>query len=198
MALQACFADDVARFQAGIGSLHLLRADFTHVANRVGQHIAVRVAAAVNHQHFEHGNVDAMRLDKCNIGWAGFRFDHDRLELRHGPGSFNLLLHILQRHAQTVGNLRQELLHLFGSIAQQQDAEGGVVVYEDAAFAIEHRAARGDDGNRPNAIAFGHLRIAIRINDLQLPETKQQQRDHPDDDVGNDGQPLSRQPFIVH
>jgi len=30
----------------------------------------------------------------------------------------------------------QELLNLFGSITQQQDAEGGVVVHEDAAFPI--------------------------------------------------------------
>ena len=171
---------------------------FTDVANRVGEHIAVRVAAAVNHQHFEHGNVGAMGFDERDVGWAGFRFDHDRLEFRHGPGSFNLLLHIIERHAQAIGDLRQEFLDLLGSVAQQQDAERGIVVYEDAAFAIEHRAARGDDRNRPHAIALGHLRVAVRIDDLQLPETKQQQRDHPDDDVGNDCQPPCRQPFIVH
>ncbi len=60
LALQARFPDNVARFQAGIGSLYLLRAYFTHVPDSVGKHIAVRVAAPVNHQHFENGNVDSM------------------------------------------------------------------------------------------------------------------------------------------
>ena len=176
----------------------MLRAYFAHVTNRIGEHIAVRVAAAVNHQHFKDGDVDAMGLDEGNIGRACFRFDYDRLEFRHGPGSLNLLLHIPERHTQSVGNLRQELLDLLGSITQQQDAEGRVVVYEDAAFPIEHGAARGNDRNRPHAIALGHLRVALRINDLQLPETKKQQRDHPYDDIGNNGQPFRRQPFIIH
>jgi hypothetical protein len=196
--LQSRLADDVARLQRGIGSLHLVRADFTDVTNRVRKHVAMRIAAAMDHQHFEHRNVHAMGFDEGDIGRAGLRLDHDGLEFRHGPRAVNLLFQFVERHAQPVGDLRQVLLHLFWGVAQKQYAEGGIVVYENAAFAVKHGAARGDDGNRAHAIALGHLRVAVRVDDLQFPETEKQQRNHPHDHVGNDGQPVRRQAFIIH
>ena len=42
---------------------------------------------------------------------AGFRLDHDGLKFRHGFGRIDLLLHVIERHAQAIGDLRQELFH---------------------------------------------------------------------------------------
>jgi len=55
-------------------------------------------------------------------------------------------------------------------VAQEKDAERRTIVHEHAAIAIEHSAARGDDRDRADAIAFGHLAVLIGVNDLQFPE----------------------------
>ena len=65
-----------------------------------------------------------------------------------------------------------KLLHLCGIVSQQQDAERRIIVHQDAALAVEHRASGRDNRNRPDAVAFGELRVAVRIEDLQLPETE--------------------------
>ena len=100
----------------------------------------------------------------------------------------------MPRPSAICGSKRFNLLRI---VAQQQDAEGRIIVDQDAAFAIEHRAARRDDRNRADAIAFGELRVAVGIDDLQLPEAKQQQGHQAHDDVGNDRQPRLRQPVVV-
>ena len=59
-----------------------------------------------------------------------------------------------------------------GIVAKKKDAERGVVVDEDAAIAIEHAAARRDDGNGANAIAFRHDTVFIGVDDLEFPEAE--------------------------
>ncbi len=84
-----------------------------------------------------------------------------------------------------------------GIVAKKKDAERRIVVDEDAAIAIEHAAARSDDGNGANAITFGHLAVLIGVDDLKFPETEEQQSDHAHDDVGSNGQPGLWQTIVV-
>jgi len=79
---------------------------------------------------------------------------------------------------------------------QEQHAEGRIAVHQDAAFAVEHRAAGRNDRNRPDAVAFGELRIAIRIDDLQLPNPNKR-RAIINDDVGGDG-PVAPAACVYH
>src|SRR6266478_4217507 len=123
---KASFSDGIPRFQFGIRGFDLFRTYFTDVANRAGEQIAVRVTTAVNHEHFDYGNVGAMRFYVGNVGGARFRLDNDGLEFRHGLGRIDLLLQFVQRHAQAVGDLREQPLHLPGSVAQEQHAEGRI------------------------------------------------------------------------
>ena len=99
--------------------------------------------------------------------------------------------------SETLRNCRQILFNEFRVIAKEKNAEGWAIVYEHAAIAIEHAAARRNDGNRTDAILFGHLAILITVDDLQLPEAKQQQADHAYDDVGDDCEPRLRQPIVI-
>ena len=83
------------------------------------------------------------------------------------------------------------------AIAEKQDAERRAIIDEHAAIAIEHAAARRDDGNGTDAILFGHLAVLIAIDDLQFPEAEQQQADHAHDDVGDDSKPRLRQSIVT-
>ena len=112
-------------------------------------------------------------------------------------GVLQLVVQLFERQAHAVGDLRQEALHLLDIVAQQQHAEGGVIVDQHAAFAVEHGAAWRNHRDGAHAILFGQLLVSIGLDDLQLPETEQQQAHQDDDQVGGDGQSRLRQAAIV-
>ena len=85
-----------------------------------------------------------------------------------------MLLHVIQREAQAIGDLRQQTRQLLRIVPQQQHAKGGIIVDDYAAFAVQHGAAWSDDGNGSNAIALCKLRVLVGIDDLQLPKAQQQ------------------------
>src|SRR4029077_2789556 len=110
-----------------------------------------------------------------NVRGTGFRLDDDGLEVRKGARFLNLLLQVFDGQIHAVGDLRQQTLYLIDVVAQQQHAERRIVVDKNAPFAIEHGAARRDHRHGANAILFSKLIVAIGLDDLQLPETEQQQ-----------------------
>ncbi len=118
-------------------------------------------------------------------------------KLRQAAGVLQLVAQLFERQAHAVGDLRQEALHLLDVVAQQQHAEGGVVVDQHAAFAVEHGAAWRDHRDGAHAVLFGQLLVAIGLDDLQLPEAEQQQAHQDDNEVGGDGQSRLRQAAIV-
>ena len=61
---EAGFADDVAGAIAVRILLHVLDGNFTDVADGVREHLAVRIAAALNHHQIEHGKIRAVRIDE--------------------------------------------------------------------------------------------------------------------------------------
>ncbi len=69
-ALESGFADDVAGAVVPVALLELLRGHLTDVADRVGEHLAVLVAAALDHHQFEHGQVGAVRFDESDVRLA--------------------------------------------------------------------------------------------------------------------------------
>src|SRR6266851_3410254 len=95
-----------------------------------------RIAAAVHHQHFQHRNVCAVRVDKRDVRLAGFRLDDDGLKIFEVAGILQLLPQVLHRNAQPFGDRRKILFHLRRVIAQQEHAERGIVVHQDVAVAI--------------------------------------------------------------
>src|SRR5262249_38598148 len=77
LAFETCFADDVARTVVPVTLIELLRRNFPDVAHGIGQHFTVRVAAALDHQQLENGNIGAVRFDEGNVREARRGFDHD-------------------------------------------------------------------------------------------------------------------------
>jgi hypothetical protein len=138
-----------------------------------------------------------MRFDVSDVGVGGFRLDDDRLKLRKILGAFELILQVTERDTQAIRDSGEIFVDKSGIVAEKKDAEGRIVVDQDAAIAIEHAAARSDDGNGANAIALGHLTVLIGIDDLEFPEAEEQQSDHAHDDVGGDGQSGLWQTIVV-
>ncbi len=130
---------------------------------------------------------------KAISDWASFRLDDQGLEARERFRGFDLLLQVVEGKTETVGDLRQQALNFVDVVAQEQDAEGRIIVHQHAPGAVEHGAARRDHRNGADAVPLGELRVAIGIDNLQPPKAEQQQSDQSDDDVGDDGQPRLRQ-----
>ena len=151
----------------------------------------------MHHEHFQYGNIGAMRFDEGDVARCGLRFDHDWLEMRQCFDRLQLLLNIVQSQAQTIGNLGKQAFHLLRVIAEQQDAKRRVIINDDASIAVQHGTARSDDGNGPNSVTLSKLRIAIGIDDLQFPETQQKQGHKPHKRVGDDSQPHLRQTVFI-
>ncbi len=93
--LEAGFSDDVSGTQFHVRGFHLFGAHFADVPARVRQEAVARIAPAVDHEHFEDGNVGAMRFNERDVGGTRFRLEHDGLEFRHGLGRVDHLLHIV-------------------------------------------------------------------------------------------------------
>src|SRR5690242_2346206 len=88
-------------------------------------------------------------------------------------------------------------LHLGHVVSQQQHAKGGPIVYQHAAIAVQHAAARSNDGNFADAVAFRESGVLIGVNDLKFPEAQQQHADHAHDDIRSHREPRLRQTIVI-
>jgi len=88
-------------------------------------------------------------------------FDDDRLKFRQRFGGVELIVKVVDGKTQAIRDGSETLFDQSGIVAKEKDAKGRAIVDEDAAIAIEHAAARGDDGDGTDAIAFGHLAVLI-------------------------------------
>src|SRR6202166_1401030 len=79
---QAGFSGEVAWPEAPIAGFNLLLAYFTDVAAGVSHKSAWKVTAAGDGNHFENGNIGAMRLDESDVGVGSFGFNDDGLKFR--------------------------------------------------------------------------------------------------------------------
>ena len=100
--------------------------------------------------------------------------------------------------AKPVFDLGQALLKSLGVVAQEQDAEGRITIDKHAAFAVEQGAARRDDRDVADLVAFREVGKMARLHDLQLPETDQQKNDEDDRHVGKKCQPTLRDLLVVN
>ena len=197
LSLEAAFAREVAGAELAVAFFDLLLADLAHVAHGMREEALGLIAPPRNGNHFEHRNVDAVRLNKGNVRLGSLGLDDDGLKMGKVFGVVELLLEIGHRDAEAIGDGAKVLFYLRHVLAQQQDAEGGPVVDEHAAVAVQHAAARRDDRNFTDAVALSERVVLVGVDDLEFPETQQEHADHAHDDVGGYGQPRLRQTIVV-
>jgi hypothetical protein len=73
-----------------------------------------------------------------------------------------------------------EILHLF---TEEIAGDGGVVVDEEAAIAIEELAARGKDRDLADAVGFGEGTEAFGVEHLEAPEAGEKNGENKRDEI---------------
>ena len=68
-------------------------------------------------------------------------------------------------------------------LAQQEAGDRGIVVDDDAAFAVEDLAARREHGNLADAVGLGQHAVVLGAEDLQTPQPGGEHGEHQHDDV---------------
>jgi hypothetical protein len=84
---------------------------------------------------------------------------------------------------EAFGDERQvgvEILHLF---AEEVAGDGGVVVDEEAAFAVEELAARGEDGDFADTVGFGERTETFGVEYLETPEPGEEDGEYQRDEI---------------
>ena len=122
----------------------------------------------------------------------------DGHEFRLKPRVFKLLRQVFLADPEPLFDRGQALLQGLGIVAQQKNAEGRIAIDQHAAFAVEQGAARGDDRDVADLIAFGEIGKMAGLDDLQLPESHKQQDDERYRNVGKKRQPPLRDFLVVN
>src|SRR5262249_7424490 len=124
-----------------------------------------------------------VRLDERQLGGRQLLLDHDWLVFRRAARlkSPHPRQQAVVVDVQAVGDGLQ-MVHL-QRVARKQEREGGMIVDDDASVAIENLPAGGQDRNRLDAVLFGPLLVNLRIPDLKVPETGDQEQENPDHQV---------------
>jgi len=73
-----------------------------------------------------------------------------------------------------------EIFHLF---AEEVAGDGGVVVDEEAALAVEELAAGGEDGDFADTICFGERAETFGVEHLEAPESGEEDGEDKRDEV---------------
>src|SRR5579862_7574310 len=95
----------------------------------------------------ELGILHAVGFDKGNILERGGLLQQDRLEARQAGGALDGGGEVGGIDLQTAGDAGDAVGGKLGlRLTQQEDAEGGKIIRQDAAVAVKNAPARRDDG----------------------------------------------------
>jgi hypothetical protein len=90
---------------------------------------------------------------------------------------------LLDGDVEASGDERQvgvEVLHL---LTEEVAGDGGVVVHEEAAFAVEELAAGGEDGDFADTVGFGEGTEAFGVEYLEAPESGKEDGENQRDEI---------------
>src|SRR6202140_2505983 len=123
LSFQAGFAGEVTGAETAITGFDLLLAYFTDVAAGVGHKSAGKVAAAGDGNHFENGDIGAMRLDESDVRVGRFGVDDNGLKLGQVAGGAEIVSQVLEFDVESIGNCGEIFFYQRGVVAQEQNAE---------------------------------------------------------------------------
>ena len=95
-------------------------------------------------------------------------------------------LQLLRSHVQPAGNQRKIRPQVAARFADQEAGDGGIVVHQQAAFAIEQLAPRRQDGHLADTVLLRQRAVVLRANHLQPPQAREQHQQNADDRVLHD------------
>ncbi len=183
--LNARAADDVAGRVEGVSVIvgeHLL-GDLADVADEVGRKAVAGVEAALLVEGLEFGEFVAMGGDEGLLVRGDVLLEGDWLVLGRDLKVAEGGLDLVDGDVKALGDEGQVGVEVFDLFAEEVAGDGGIVVDEQAAFAIEEFAARGEDGNLADAVGFGERTEVFSIENLEAPETGEKDGENERDKV---------------
>ena len=132
-----------------------LFAHLADIADHVRHEAALGIQAAMHRDDVEFRQVGAVRLDEGKFVRRDVVFQKQRLVARDRRHALQARAQFVGRNVQSFGDLVGIDFEIAVLVAQQQHGERGVVVNDDAAFAVEQLAARREDGDLLDAVLFG-------------------------------------------
>ena len=182
---ESLFADNIAQpvFACVIGRVEFGLADFTHVADYVRSHAIRRIEALLRAEQRELGERIgvAMRFDESQILRRQLFLNHHRFVFGPRLVAMQPIEQPVVIEIQAVGDGTEVfVLQIF---AGEQNADGLVIVDDDAAVAVEYFAPGGGHRDGAYVVLGGAFQIEIRIAHLQIPEARDQKDEHRDSDV---------------
>ncbi len=123
---------------------HLL-AHLAHVADQVRREAVARIKAALLLHRVQLGQLVLVRLDELLFVRRDVLLQRQRLVFWGGAVLLQDGVDLIDGHIQSAGDQRQIRVDVVALLADQEAGDGGVVVDDQTAFAVEDLAPRRED-----------------------------------------------------
>ncbi len=182
--LDAGAADDVAGLVEGVAGVveHLL-GDLADVADEMGGEAVAGVEAALLVEGFEFGELVAMGGDEGLLVRGDVLLERDGLVLGASLEAAKSGLDLVGWEVEAGGDQRSIGVDVFDLVAEEIAGDGGIVIDEKAAFAVEEAAARREDRNLADAIGLSEDAVVAGSEDLEALEAAEEDGEDERDDV---------------
>ena len=196
--LHAGAADDVAGFIHGVARIveHIF-ADFANVADEMGGEAVAGIKAALLLNGFQFGKLVFVGLDEFDFVGGDVLLERKGLVFGRGAVAFDDGVDLVGSHVQAARDERQIGGDVVALLADEEAGDGGIVVDEEAAFAVEEFAAGGEDGNFADTVRFSEGVVVLAADHLQAPQSEDEHGQNYGDGVLNEGEADSRQFFVA-
>jgi hypothetical protein len=190
--------DDVAGLIHGIARVveHFF-ADLADVADEVSGESIFRVEATLFLNGVEFGEFVLMGFDELFLVGSDVLLKRKWLVFGGKAVTLEDGVDLVGGHVQTArdeGQVGRDVVALF---ADEEAGDGGIVIDDEAVFAVEEFAARGKNGDFADAIGFSEGVVVLSADDLEAPEAEDENAHDGRDDVLEDGEADSRQFFVA-
>ena len=151
----------------------------------------------MRHDGVEFGQLVAVRFDEGQLVRGDVFLQINRGILGHAGEVADFVPDVGLLHVQALGNERGVGGHVAGGVAHHERGEGGVVIHDDAAFAVDDFAARSEDGHFAHAVVFGLRGVVVGLRNLEAPEPVAEHEEDDEDAVLHRGQASCRNFFFA-
>jgi hypothetical protein len=149
----------------------------------VGGEAVAGIEATLFVEGLELGELVAVGGDESLLVRGDVLLERDGLIFRGYLEAAEGGVDLLDGDVEASGDERQIGVKVFDLLAEEVTGDGGVVVDEEAAFAVEEFAARSEDGDFADAVGFGEGTEAFGVEDLKTPEADEEYGENKRDEV---------------
>ncbi len=163
-------------------------AHLADVTDQVGGKAIAGIQPPLFVDGFQLRQLVAVGLDKLHLVRSDVLLERNRLILGRQRVMRQGALQLLRGHVQPTRNQGKVRTQVAARFADQEAGDGGIIVHQQTAFAVEQLAPRSQDGHLADAILLRQRAVVLRSDDLQPPQAGEQYQQDGDDRILHDRQ----------